>query len=79
MRAQCVEGGTHNTVAGNLARRCDSSVLVEQGATDTVLRRQPGGRLPDRHARLGEHVRICSYRRDDGAIRAGIVDGERGA
>ncbi|MGZ6974881.1 MAG: alpha-L-fucosidase [Acidimicrobiia bacterium] len=37
MRAQCVEGGTHNTIAGNLARRCDSSVLVEQDATNTVL------------------------------------------
>ena len=38
MRAQCVEGGSHNTVAENVARRCDSSVLVEQGARDTVLR-----------------------------------------
>jgi alpha-L-fucosidase len=37
MRAQCVEGGAQNTVAGNVARRCDSSVLVEQGARDTVL------------------------------------------
>jgi hypothetical protein len=38
MRAQCVEGGSENTVAGNRARRCDSSVLVEQGAADTELR-----------------------------------------
>jgi alpha-L-fucosidase len=37
MRAQCVEGGTHNTVAANVARRCDSSVLVEQSASDTVI------------------------------------------
>ena len=42
MRAQCVEGGSQNTVADNVARRCDSSVLVEQGARDTVVRRQPG-------------------------------------
>jgi alpha-L-fucosidase len=38
MRAQCVEGGAENTIASNTARRCDSSVLVEQGARDTVLR-----------------------------------------
>ncbi len=38
MRAQCVEGGAQNTVAGNVARRCDASVLVELGARDTVLR-----------------------------------------
>ncbi len=38
MRAQCVEGGSQNTVAGNRAHRCDSSVLVEQGAADTELR-----------------------------------------
>ena len=38
MRAQCVEGGSNNTVAENVAHRCDSSVLVEQGARDTVLR-----------------------------------------
>ena len=38
MRAQCVEGGAGNTVAGNTARRCDSSVLVEQGAQDTIIR-----------------------------------------
>jgi alpha-L-fucosidase len=38
MRAQCVEGGSNNTLAENVARRCDSSVLVEQGARDTVLR-----------------------------------------
>ncbi len=37
MRAQCVEGGAQNTVVGNTARRCDSSVLVEQGARDTVV------------------------------------------
>jgi hypothetical protein len=38
MRAQCVEGGFGNTVADNLAHRCDSSVLVEQGARDTEIR-----------------------------------------
>ena len=38
MRAQCVEGGFGNTVAENVAHRCDSSVLVEQGARDTVVR-----------------------------------------
>ncbi len=37
MRAQCVEGGSGNTVAGNCAHRCDSSVLVEQGAADTIV------------------------------------------
>jgi alpha-L-fucosidase len=37
MRAQCVEGGSQNTVTDNVARRCDSSVLVELGACDTVL------------------------------------------
>ena len=37
MRAHCVEAGSGNTVAGNVARRCDSSVLVELGARDTVL------------------------------------------
>ncbi len=38
MRAQCVEGGVRNAVAGNRAHRCDSSVLVEQGAVDTLVR-----------------------------------------
>ncbi len=38
MRAQCVEGGFGNTVAENVAHRCDSSVLVEQGARDTEVR-----------------------------------------
>jgi hypothetical protein len=38
MRAQCVEGGFGNTVVGNVAHRCDSSVLVEQGARDTEVR-----------------------------------------
>ena len=37
MRAQCVEGGSGNTVAGNRAHHCDSSVLVEQGAADTIV------------------------------------------
>ena len=37
MRAQCIEGGARNTVTGNRARRCDSSVLVEQGAVDTLV------------------------------------------
>jgi hypothetical protein len=37
MRAQCVEGGAQNRVVGNTARRCDSSVLVEQSARDTVV------------------------------------------
>jgi parallel beta-helix repeat protein len=38
MRAQCVEAGAQNTIAGNTARRCDSSVLVELGARDTVVK-----------------------------------------
>jgi parallel beta-helix repeat protein len=37
MRAQCVEGGAQNTVTGNRAHRCDSSVLVELGARDTLI------------------------------------------
>jgi parallel beta-helix repeat protein len=37
MRAQCVEGGSDNTVTGNTAVRCDSSVLVEQGAQGTTI------------------------------------------
>jgi parallel beta-helix repeat protein len=37
MRAQCVEGGASNVVAENVARRCDSSVLVELGAAETRI------------------------------------------
>jgi parallel beta-helix repeat protein len=37
MRAQCVEGGSGNTVVANRAEHCDSSVLVEQGATATTV------------------------------------------
>ena len=74
MRAQCVEGGAQNTVAGNTARRCDSSVLVEQGARDTVV---GDNRAED--CRIDTLVwestlRICSYRRDDGSVRVGIVE-----
>jgi parallel beta-helix repeat protein len=37
MRAQCVEGGSDNAIVDNVAVRCDSSVLVEQGASSTVV------------------------------------------
>ena len=36
-RAVCVEGGRDNRVEGNRAFRCDTGVLVEQGAVGTVI------------------------------------------
>lgn len=37
MRATCVEGGDDTLVEANTAWRCDSGVLVEQGATRTTI------------------------------------------
>ena len=36
-RAVCIEGGRDQAVTGNRAFRCDTGVLVEQGATHTVV------------------------------------------
>ncbi len=72
MRAQCVEGGRRTPWPGNRRAPLRLVGAGRAGRARHVVLRQRSRRLPRRHADLGEHVRICSYRRDDGAVRAGV-------